>query len=64
MKAYLIITGSIFGLMALLHVWRAIAERHQLTTDPAYFLGMTAIGLLAAGLSIWAWRLLARSTQK
>ena len=59
MKAYLIITGSIFGLMAILHVWRAIDERHSLTTDPGYFAGMAAMGLVAAALSVWAWRLLA-----
>jgi hypothetical protein len=60
MKAYLIITGTLFGLMAVLHVWRAIAERSQLNTDPGSFLGMAALGLVAAALSVWAWRLLLR----
>jgi len=58
MKAYLIITGTIFGLMALLHLWRAIAERSLLATRPGEFLWMAVLGLIAAGLSAWAWRLL------
>jgi hypothetical protein len=63
MKAYLIITGTIFGLMAALHVWRAIDERHAMTTDPAYFFGMVAMGALAATLSVWAWCLVLRRTR-
>jgi hypothetical protein len=58
MKVYLITTGTLFGLIAVMHLLRAIAEWHLLATDPGYFLGMTALGVLAAGLSIWAWRLL------
>jgi hypothetical protein len=58
LKAYLIITGTIFGLMAGLHLWHGLAERHRLATDPGYFLGMAALGLVAAGLSAWAWCLL------
>lgn len=58
MKAYLIITGVLFGLMAVLHLVRGIAEWHLLATNPGYFLGMAALGLVAAGLSVWAWRLL------
>ena len=33
--------------MAILHVWRAIDERHSITTDPRYFTGMAAMGLVA-----------------
>jgi hypothetical protein len=60
MKAYLITTGTIFGLMAVLHLLRAIGERQKLTTDPGYFLSMAALGVVAAALSVWAWRLLRR----
>jgi hypothetical protein len=63
MKAYLIITGTIFGLLAVWHVLMAIDERHSLTTDPEPFLGMAAMGALAAVLSVWAWRLLARQAR-
>ncbi|HZV34253.1 MAG TPA: hypothetical protein VFB72_06715 [Verrucomicrobiae bacterium] len=58
MKAYLITTGTIFGLMGLMHIWRAIDESSKMKTDPGYFFGMAALGCLAAALSIWAWRLL------
>jgi drug/metabolite transporter (DMT)-like permease len=57
-KGYLIITGLVFGLMAVLHVLRAIDEFSRLTTDPGYYLGMSGLGIVAAGLSAWAWCLL------
>ena len=63
MKAYLIITGTIFGLLAAMHVVKAIDERQSLTTNPGYFLAMAAMGALAGVLSVWAWRLLARQTR-
>lgn len=53
MKAYLMTTGTIFGLLVVVHVWRATEEGH-LATDPAYVL-LTAA---AAGLCLWAVRLL------
>ena len=58
MKAYLIITGTVFGLIAFAHLLRAISERSSLGTDPGEFLAMAGLGLVAAGLSVWAWRLL------
>jgi hypothetical protein len=56
MKAYLIITGTVFGLIVLAHIWRAILEGSHLATDPVFVL----LTILAAGLSFWAWRLLYR----
>lgn len=56
MKAYLIITGVVFGLITAAHIWRAFAEGPQLARNPVFLL-LTA---LAAGLSIWAWSLLGR----
>lgn len=64
MKAYLITTGTIFGLIGVMHLLRAIAEWHLLTTDPVYFLSMAALGLLAAGLSAWGWRLLRTGSRR
>ena len=58
MKLYLIVTGILFGLIAVMHVLHSVAQRDQLTTNPGNYLGMSALGALAAGLSIWAWRLL------
>jgi hypothetical protein len=52
MKAYLMTTGILFGLITLAHFWRMAAEPH-LATDPWYLI-ITAV---AAVLCIWAWRL-------
>jgi hypothetical protein len=59
MKAYLITTGSVFALVTLAHVWRAIAESTALARDPWFILLTTG----TAGLSVWAWRLLRASTR-
>ena len=52
MKAYLITTGSVFGLIAVLHVWRAIVEPSA--RDP-WFIVLT---VLAAGFCAWGFSLL------
>ncbi|HZN56375.1 MAG TPA: hypothetical protein VFB67_13745 [Candidatus Polarisedimenticolaceae bacterium] len=58
MKAYLAATGSLFALMAALHAWRAVAEWPP--EHPAHYSVVVAIGVLAALLSVWAWRLFSR----
>ena len=63
MKAYLVTTGSIFGLIALLHVLRSVSEWKLLSTHPGEFVAMAALGVVAAALSVWAWRLLWRMTR-
>jgi len=60
MKAYLIITGSMFGLLGLWHVWIAFQERGKLITNPGEFAAMLGLGLVAGALSVWAWSLLRR----
>jgi hypothetical protein len=57
MKAYLITTGSLFGLLALAHVWRIVGDWPRLVNDPGEILE-AAIGVVAAALCVWAWRLL------
>jgi len=57
MKTYLITTGLIFGLIAVCHLLRAITERGRMTTDPWFYFGEAALGVVAAVLSAWAWRL-------
>jgi hypothetical protein len=57
MKAYLITTGGVFGLITLAHLWRIVDEWPRPATDPWYLL-LTAA---AAALFIWALRLLRRS---
>ena len=51
MKRYVIVTGLIFALLTMMHVWRMIEEPH-LARDP-WFLFIT---IAAAGLSLGAWR--------
>jgi len=56
MRAYVITTGAVFGLLTAVHIWRATAERH-LATEPWYVL----ITLATAVICLWAVRLLWRS---
>ena len=53
MKAYLWITGMIFGSITVAHVWRVFSESRSLLNDP-FFVILT---LLSAGLCVWAARL-------
>ena len=54
MRAYLITTGTIFGLITVAHLWRIAQEGRHLATEP-FFLILTAV---AAALCVWAFRLL------
>ena len=63
MKAYLIVTGTIFGLIAIAHVLRTIAEWSRLATEPGFYLQGPGLGIVAAVLSFWAWRRLWRSAR-
>ena len=56
MKAYLMTTGGLFGLLAAAHVWRVIAEWPLVVTDRGADIE-AAIGVVAAALCVWAWRL-------
>jgi hypothetical protein len=56
-RAYLIVTGVVFGLLSLAHVWRVIEEGPQLMTNVPWVL----ITVASAALCIWACRLLWRS---
>jgi hypothetical protein len=53
MKAYVITTAVLFGLLTLAHVWRMTVEPH-LVRDP-FFLIVT---VATTALCMWAWRLL------
>src|SRR3954466_5475465 len=63
MKAYLITTGTLFGILALAHIARTVAESRRLTTDAGFLLEGPGIGIVAGALSVWAWRLLRRSAR-
>jgi hypothetical protein len=56
MKAYVITTGAVFGLLALLHVLRIVGENVRLLADPLYM----AITAAAAALCVWSWFVLRR----
>ncbi len=58
MKAYLITTGTLFGLLAVAHLLRTIVEWRRLTADPWFVVEGPGIGLAAGFLCFWAWRLL------
>ena len=58
MKAYLLTTGALFAVLALAHLARTVAESSRLTTDPGFLVEGPGIGILAAAITIWAWRLL------
>ncbi|HET6325688.1 MAG TPA: hypothetical protein VFG04_13495 [Planctomycetaceae bacterium] len=65
MRAYLVITGTLFGLLAVAHILRTFAEWQRLSTEVGFYLEGPGIGLVGAALSVWAWRLLwsQRATQ-
>jgi hypothetical protein len=54
MKAYVVTSGSIFGLIVVAHVWRVIEEGAHLASDPVYI----ALTVAAAALALWAYRVL------
>ncbi len=59
MRVYVLTTGIVFALLALVHVWRFYEERSSLARDPHFLI----ITVIAAGLSIWAFRLYSRSAR-
>ena len=59
MRAYVMTTGAVFGLLTLAHLWRIVEEGPHLARDPWYVL----ITLAAGALSLWAWRVLRLSTR-
>ncbi|HEX8849750.1 MAG TPA: hypothetical protein VF761_09495 [Gemmatimonadaceae bacterium] len=60
MRVYVATTGVLFALLAVLHVWRAVAESASLAHDPWYLV----ITLAAAALSIWAMVVLRRTAPR
>jgi hypothetical protein len=54
MRAYVMTTGILFGLIAVAHVWRVFEEGAGLAADPFFIL----LTVAAAALCLWAWRLI------
>ena len=59
MKAYIITTGVVFGLLTVTHVWRALEEGARVAKDPFF----VVITIIAASLCVWACRLLRLSSR-
>lgn len=58
MRAYVMTTGAIFGLLTVAHIWRWYLERHLLTD-----VWHVTVTVLAAALTVWAWRVTRRTSQ-
>lgn len=58
MKAYVVTSGAIFGLLAVAHVLRILGEDARLASDPFYL----AITSAAAALCAWAFYVLRRAS--
>ena len=58
MKAYLLTTGTIFGLFAAGHVVELIAEWRPPASDPWFIIGISLIIVVSAAFCVWAFRLL------
>jgi hypothetical protein len=54
MKAYVMTTGVLFGLLTAVHVWRFIDEGSPILRDP-WYIGIT---VASTALCLWAIRLL------
>ena len=57
MRAYVAVTGVVFGLVTSAHVWRIAVEGQHLLEDPVWVI----LTIIAAALGLWAIRLLWRS---
>ena len=54
MRAYILVTGLIFALLTLLHLWRIFADWSGFDSGLWTLLATMA---LCGGLAYWAWRL-------
>jgi hypothetical protein len=57
MKAYIVVTGAVFFLLAVSHVARFVAEGSRLLTEPIFI----STTILSLGLFIWAAALFRRA---
>jgi len=59
MKAYLVVSGVLFGLVGIAHLLRLFVERDQLP-DPWFLAHNVALIVIGVGLAVWALQLLRR----
>ena len=62
MKAYLVVSGALFGLVGLAHLLRLFVERDQLS-DPWFLAHNLALVVVGGGLAVWALQLLRRQRE-
>ena len=60
MKAYLITTGVVFGLLTIAHIWRMVSESGFHGDRDPWFIVIT---LISAGFAIWAFQLLRKTSR-
>jgi hypothetical protein len=53
MRAYVVTTGAVFGLLVIVHLWRIAEEGAHAAGNPWFLL----VTVISAALSVWAWRL-------
>lgn len=58
MRAYLAVTGTLFGLLALLHVVQLVDYVRAPTGDALFLASVGLIVIVTVGLTVWAFRLL------
>jgi hypothetical protein len=58
-KAYVITTGTVFGLLTIAHLLRMVLEKPDLASEPFYL----AITAASAAMCIWAGYVLRRAKQ-
>ncbi len=64
MKAYLVTTGALFGLLCVSHIYFTV-QALSMAHGSRGFAGLEAfVALVSGALSIWAWRLLARGAAR
>jgi hypothetical protein len=59
MKAYLGISGALFGILGISHLVRLFVERDQ-SSDPSFLVHNLALFLVGGALAVWALQLLRR----
>lgn len=59
MKAYIITSAAIFGLITVAHLVRIMMEGARLFSEPVYIL----LTLASAALSVWGWYVLRQANR-
>jgi Na+-transporting NADH:ubiquinone oxidoreductase subunit NqrD len=60
MRAYILTSGILFGLVAFMHLFITIEHFRMPATDAWLVIAPGAIFVISSSLAIWAWQLLTR----